>query len=94
MVHINWTIQAAQDLENIFKYISNDSRKYAELHILRLKNKTKLLVKYPKSGRIVPEYNNENIRELIYGNYRIIYRIVSNERVDIITVFHTSRILI
>lgn len=40
------------------------------------------------------EYNDENIREIIEGNYRIIYKILSNERIDIITIHHGARSLI
>jgi len=45
----------------------------------------------PESGRIVPELENSEIRELIEGNYRIVYRIKTMEYVEILTVHHTSR---
>ena len=91
MVRINWTFQARDDLHNIADYISNDSKRYARLQVVRLKNKTHLLKSHIRIGRIVPELNIENIRELIEGNYRIIYKIVSEEQVDILTVHHSAR---
>ena len=91
MVRINWTFQAKEDLKNIAEYISNDSKRYAKLQVLRLKNKTDILKNHIRIGRIVPEMNIENIRELIEENYRIIYKIVSQEQVDILTIHHSAR---
>lgn len=93
MVSINWTYQAADDLKNISDFIAVDSHKFSKIHIKRIKERVNILKNFPLSGRIVPEVKNENIRELIFGNYRIIYRFISDERVDILTVFHSSRIL-
>ncbi len=42
-------------------------------------------------GRIVPEMNLPEIREMIIGNYRLIYFIVDNEQIDILSVYHSSR---
>jgi len=91
MVRINWTFQSRDDLHNIADFISKDSMRYAKLHVVRLKNKTQLLKSHIRIGRIVPEINIENIRELIEGNYRIIYKIVSEEQIDILTVHHSAR---
>jgi toxin ParE1/3/4 len=44
-------------------------------------------------GKMVPEFLLPELRELIEGNYRIIYRIVSEERIDILTIHHSSRLL-
>jgi plasmid stabilization system protein ParE len=52
---------------------------------------TDQLLSYPLSGRIVPEIEDENIRELIYRNYRIVYRVVSKESIRILTVFHSTK---
>jgi addiction module RelE/StbE family toxin len=91
MVRINWTFQSRDDLHNIADFISKDSMRYAKLQVVRLKNKTQLLKSHIRIGRIVPEINIENIRELIEGNYRIIYKIVSEEQIDILTVHHSAR---
>jgi toxin ParE1/3/4 len=52
-----------------------------------------VLEQHPKIGRKVPEFDNELIRELIEGNYRIIYRIESNDQVGIARVHHAARLL-
>lgn len=91
MVEVNWTARALNDMENIAKYISKDSIKYAKLTIRTLFFATDILVKTPRIGRVVPEFKNTLIRELIRGNYRIVYKIVSTKKIDILTVHHSSR---
>ncbi len=76
MVRLNWTFQARDDLKAIAEYISKDSKSYAKHQVLKLKNRTRILKTQLRSGKIVPEINKENIRELNEGNYRIIYKIV------------------
>lgn len=91
MVRINWTFQAKGDLKNIAEYISKDSKLYAKLQITRLKTRTRILKTQPRSGKIVPEINIDNIRELTKGSYRIIYKIVENNQIDILTIHHSAR---
>jgi addiction module RelE/StbE family toxin len=91
MVQINWTRQATGDLKSIAEYISRDSVQYAKLQVLRIKARTKILKSHQKIGRKVPEFERPEIRELIEGNYRIIYKIVSPSQIDILTVHHSAR---
>ena len=91
MVRINWTIQAKNDLKDIADYISKDSKLYAKRRVLKIRKQTNILKSQNYSGRMVPEYQNENIREIFEGNYRIIYRVVNESRIDILTVHHSSR---
>ncbi len=91
MVRINWTFQAKEDLKSIAEYISKDSKLYAKHQVVRLKDRTKILKSNPLLGKIVLEINKRNIRELIEGNYRIIYKVVEESRVDILTIHHSAR---
>jgi len=91
MVRINWTFQAKNDLKDIVEYISKDSKLYAKRQVFKIRNRTNILKSQNYSGRKVPEIQDENIREVIEGNYRIIYRVVSENRIDILTVHHSSR---
>ncbi len=93
MAQIKWTNQALLDLKDIFDYIARDSKKYAYYQTRSIKEKTKQLKKNSSIGRIVPELEREDVRELLDGNYRIIYRIKSSSRIDIISIFHSARIL-
>ena len=91
MVKIVWTEQSIFDLKDILDYISKDSKRYAENQIRRIKAKTLILKTHPESGRVVPEIGIIQIRELIEGNYRIVYRFLSNELVEILTIHHSAR---
>jgi toxin ParE1/3/4 len=93
MVKINWTDLALQDLNDIGDYISKDSIRYAEVTVQYLFDSVDILISHPKSGRVVPEFNEEDLRELIRGSYRIVYRIINKSRIDILTVHNTSRLL-
>jgi len=91
MVRINWTFQAKNDLKDIVEYISKDSKLYAKRQVFKILNRTNILKSQNYSGRKVPEIQDENIREVIEGNYQIIYRVVNESRIDILTVHHSSR---
>lgn len=91
MVQINWTSQALKDLRGIADYISKDSVKYAKRQVFKIRNSTRVLHTHMYSGRIVPELNQKDIREIIQGNYRIIYRVKGKSRVDILTIHHSAR---
>lgn len=91
MVKIIWAERAIDDLTNIAEYHSRYSEKYASAIISKLFNKVSILKKMPKVGRKVPERNDENIRELIEGNYRIIYELKGGERIEVLLVHHSSR---
>lgn len=93
MVEVNWTTQSLEDIDNIAEYIAKDSKRYAELQVTDFFDSAKNLEEFPKSGRVVPEVNDENTRELLVGFYRIIYRIKTPKKIDILTVYHTMRIL-
>ena len=91
MVQIKWTHQALSDLNSIYEYIANDSRKYAKIQVIKLRSRTHILKSNPYVGKLVPELRRENLRELIEGNYRIIYNLIDTNKIDIITIHHTSR---
>lgn len=87
---IRWSLKAADDLENIVEYIAQDSLFYASNFARKLLVTIENISEFPKLGRIVPEYSDENIREYIYLNYRIVYRLLP-KTVEIITISHGSK---
>ena len=93
MVKIVWTELSIVDLKEIFDYISEDSIRYANLTINKIYRGVQVISVNPYSGRIVPVFNKKSLRELIIGNYRIIYRILNDFQVDILRVYHSSRLL-
>ena len=94
MADIRWTPQAADDFEAIIKYIAADSDHYARLLAAEILACVERAALFPHSGRIVPEANTPEIREIILGNYRVIYRYrVKHEVIEILTVYHSARLL-
>lgn len=89
---IFWTRQAREDLRAVRNHIARDAPATASAYVRRLRESVDRLRDFPFSGEVVPEIGREEIREVIQGNYRLIYR-VSESRVDILTVFHGARIL-
>lgn len=89
---IKWSPKAASHFEEICAYISKDSNYYAVLFAKRIVAIVKSIPQFPKSGRVVPEYNDENLREKIYENYRLVYRI-NEEVIEIVAICHGSRLL-
>jgi toxin ParE1/3/4 len=79
------------DLSDIRDYTLQVPSSYAEQLIERLITKTKLMTSFPKVGRQIPEYHDENMREVVEGRYRILYELINSERVDITHICHTSR---
>ena len=74
MAEIKWTKQAADDFESIMQFIALDSEHYAQLFAADIIEVIERLSEFPESGRTVPEVHMNEIREVLFGNYRIIYR--------------------
>ena len=91
MVRIKWLLAAKNDLKEIYDYISLDSKRYAKLQVERIQNKTEILKSQIEIGKIVEELNEPNVREILEGNYRIIYRIISKSEVHILLAHHGAR---
>jgi len=93
MAHrIVWSRRAFQDLEAIASYIAQDSPAYASVVVRTIINQIKTLSRFPRSGRKVPEFDDEDLRELLAYSYRIIYRL-QQEEIIIAAVIHGKRIL-
>ena len=93
MAEIIWTDSAIQDLNDIGDYIAKDSERYAQITVNRLFDSVDILETYPHAGKIVSEFNDVSIRELIRGNYRIVYQIIDENRIDILTVHNCARLI-
>jgi len=86
-MNVHWTKTAEAHLDAIFAYIAQDSPEYARRMVDRLTRRSQQIADFPLSGRKVPEYERDHIREVIEGPYRIIYYIKPN-RIDILAVIH------
>jgi len=86
---VNWTQTAQKHLDSIYEYIAQDSKEYALHMVDRLTRRSQQIANMPLSGRRVPEYDTNQIREVIEQPYRIIYYI-KHEQIDIIAVIHAA----
>lgn len=76
---IAWSRRALQDIEDIADYIAGDSPTYAGVVVKKIVRQVRVLAQFPRAGRKVPEFDDENVRELIVYSYRIIYRLLPQE---------------
>ena len=91
-MRVHWTNNALKHLLDIYEYISQNSPFYAERMVDRLTKRSEQIASFPMSGRNVPEYSAEDIRELIEKPYRIIYQI-KPDQIDVLAVVHGARLL-
>lgn len=89
-MRVVWTAEASAHLAGIHDFIQRDSPFYATQTVDKLTRRVEQLADHPRSGRLVPKYDDENLRELIMHPYRLIYRI-RPDRIDIIAVFHGAQ---
>src|SRR5216110_2906040 len=90
---VAWSSSALEDVEAIAIYISRDSISYAAAVVKKILDSTNSLKDFPFLGRVVPEFEDQNIREVFAYSYRIVYRI-HGERITVASVIHGKRLLI
>jgi toxin ParE1/3/4 len=86
-----WTETARQDLLAIRRYIAADNPTAAKRWVERLRERARNALPAPLAGRKVPEFSRDDIRELIEGNYRIVYQVLA-DRLVVLTVFEGHRL--
>ena len=86
-MNVEWTLAAIADLTAIYQHIATDSPRYAVTVIDRITRRTRQLAIFPLSGGRVPEYQREDVREILEYSYRILYQ-VEDSRISIIAVIH------
>lgn len=85
-----WTEPAVLDLEKIKEYVSRDSEYYALNLIENIFESVEKLKEFPNIGRVVPEYQDKKLREILYYNYRIIYKVKDNQ-LAVLAIIHGAR---
>ncbi len=90
MAQIRWSLTASTDLQEIEDFIARDSVFHAVTFVDCIVESTATLLKTPHIGRVVPEFNRQDLREVIFRGYRIVY-LVQNEEVLILRVVHGAR---
>lgn len=80
------------DLREIKHYISLDSPQEAERFGRKLAKKTSILETQPEIGRVFPEMRDVTIREIVVGNYRVIYKVNAlKQQIEIARYWHAAR---
>lgn len=87
---LSWTQQALSDLLEIGHYIAQHNPSASRSFVGKLRTRAANIPKTPYAGRVVPEFGEESIREIIERNYRIVYHIQEDE-IFVLTVFEAHR---
>ena len=89
-LRLRWTEQAVAQLSAIAEQIATSSPVYAETIVDRIVHRLTQAQRFPESGRMVPEYERTEIRELIEFPYRVIYR-CGPESIDVVAIVHSRQ---
>ena len=93
MVKVKWNEEALIDIDEIAEYIAADSITYATIQVENFFERVEDLRKTPFLGTVVPELNDESLRQLLEGSYRIIYEIKNKDLIEVLCVIHGMRLL-
>lgn len=88
-MRVHWTNTAEGHLDAIHAHIAQDSPEYPRRMVDRLTRKSRQIAEFPLSGRKIPEYDVDHIREVIEGPFRIIYTI-RTDQIDVLAVIHAA----
>ncbi len=91
MAEVVFSAEAIRDIEEIHAYIKQDSVRYADRQVQRFYEEAERLETFPRGGRMVPEVEHFTVRELIIGNYRMMYRLLEPDLVEIMIIHHSKR---
>ena len=91
-MRVLWTRNAIAHLTSIYEHIALDSPRYARQMVDRITSRSKQFATFPRSGQMVPEYQDVCIREVIEGSYRVIYLIGSDD-IRVLDVVHGAQLL-
>jgi plasmid stabilization system protein ParE len=89
-VIVFWTDAALGQLESTRDYFARTSPGYAQRLVERIVNRSERIAVFPRSGRMVPEYEIDEVRQVIESQYRIIY-LIKDDQIEILALIHTSR---
>ena len=89
---VRFSHSARADINNLVGYISSDNREQAFRFARLLIEHALSLAQFPERGRIVPEFGNESVREIVVRTYRIVYRVDhQTQLIEVIRFWHAAR---
>jgi len=89
---LTWSPEAVEDLEAIAEFIGRDSVFYANAVVSKVLAVSRSFLEAPLIGRIVPELDDDQIRERFVYSYRLIYRVGDNE-ILVVAIIHGKRLI-
>ena len=89
-MNVLWTHNALGHLTSIYEHIAQDSPRYARRMVDRITARSRQIATFARSGQMVPEYQDPNIREVIEGSYRVIYFVESDD-IRVLAVIHGAQ---
>jgi plasmid stabilization system protein ParE len=89
VAEVRWSVDALRDLNAAGEYTQRWSADLARRLARRITESIEALAEFPQLGRVVPEFGQPDLRELIFQNYRIVYRLVESD-VTVLAVLHSS----
>jgi toxin ParE1/3/4 len=92
MSRVRWSLRSRRDLLEIGRFISRDDPLAARRWVERLRERARAAAAVPLAGRKTPEFDREDIREVLLRTYRIIYRVREGE-IQVLTVLEGRRLL-
>ncbi len=94
MAEVVWTNPAFEDLRQLHQFIAHDSKQYANVTVSKIRTAAERLEEFPESGRLVPEFSGGWYREVLVGQYRLVYHYLEKQHVVLVlAVVHGSRLL-
>jgi toxin ParE1/3/4 len=87
-----WSPEAIEDVDSIGDYIGRGSEFYARAVVTKILEMGRDIERFPRSGRVVPELDDENVRERFVYSYRVVYQ-VQSARILVVAVIHGARLI-
>lgn len=89
-MRVFWTDAALRQLEAIRDYFAQTSPEYAQRLVSRLVDRSERIAAFPRAGRMVPEYEIDEVRQVVEGSHRIIY-LIKEDQIEVLALIHTAR---
>ena len=80
-------------MQDIYDFIAKDSTRHAEKELFKVTKRVEVLRTFPNSGKVVLDFEIETVREIVEGNYRIVYKLFFEDSITILSVHHHSRLM-
>ena len=92
MPRIRWSLQSREDLLSIRRYIAFQNPVRAKQYVRKIRSSVNRLKQFPLLGEVVPDLGRGDVRQVLHGNYRVIYQ-TDGKSVEVLSIVHSARLL-